>query len=63
MAGIEFSVLARACMRGRNADADSLESAVNACVTDRNGMGAAINWRFTVMDGRRKLHRLYPCHN
>ena len=32
MVEIEFSVLARACLRGRHGDKDSLESAVNACV-------------------------------
>ena len=31
MAEIEFSVLARACLRGRNADEDRLEKAVDAC--------------------------------
>ena len=60
MAEIEFSVLARACLRGRNADEDSLENAVNACVSERNAAGASINWRFTARDARRKLHRLYP---
>ena len=60
MAEIEFSVLARACLRGRNADEDSLENAVNACVSERNAIGATINWRFTAQDARRKLHRLYP---
>ena len=63
MAEIEFSVLARACLRGRNGDEDSLERAVNACVSDRNSAAAAINWRFTAKDARRKLHHLYPCHN
>ena len=60
MAEIEFSVLARACLRGRNADEDSLENAVNAGVSERNAAGASINWRFTAQDARRKLHRLYP---
>ena len=60
MAEIEFSVLARACLRGRNADEDSLENAVNACVSERNAAGTSINWRFTARDARRKLHRLYP---
>ena len=32
MAEIEFSVLVRACLRGRNADEDYLQRAVNACV-------------------------------
>ena len=60
MAEIEFSVLARSCLRGRNADEDSLGNADNACVSERNAAGASINWRFTARDARRKLHRLYP---
>ena len=36
MAEMEFSVLARACLRGRNPDQDSLERAVNANVSERN---------------------------
>ena len=31
--------------------------------TQRNTTGAAIYWRFTAKDARRKLHRLYPCHS
>ena len=52
MAEIEFSVLARACLRGRNGDEDSLERAVSACVSERNAIGATINWRFTAQDAR-----------
>ena len=63
MAEIEFSVLARACLRGRNSDADSLEKAVNSNVVERYSTAAAINWRFTARDTKRKLHRLYPCHS
>ena len=63
MAEIESSVLARACLRGRNGDEDSLERAVSACVSERNAAGATINWRFTAQDARRKLHRLYPCQS
>ena len=63
MAEIEFSVLARACLRGRNGVEDSLERAVSACVSERNAIGATINWRFTAQDARRKLHRLYPCQS
>ena len=63
MAEIEFSVLARACLRGRNGDEDSLEKAVDACVSERNRTAPTINWRFTAKDARRKLHRLYPCHS
>ena len=39
MAEIEFSVLSRACLRGRNADQDNLERAVRACVSERNAGG------------------------
>ena len=60
MAEMEFSVLARACLRGRNPDAESLKRAVNANVSERNATAAAINWLFTA---RRRLHRLYPCHS
>lgn len=63
MAEMEFSVLARACLRGRNPDEESLERAVNAKVSERNEAAAAINWRFTARDARRKLQRLYPCHS
>ncbi len=63
MAEIEFSVLARACLRRRNGDEDSLERAVSACVSERNAIEATINWRFTAQDARRKLHRLYPCQS
>ena len=60
MAEIEFSVLTRACLRGRNSDEDSLNRAVNACVSERNTAAATIDWRFTAKDARAKLRRLYP---
>ena len=60
---MEFSVLARACLRGCNPDAESLERAVNANVSERNATAAAINWRLAARDAIRKLHRLYPFHS
>ena len=60
MAEMEFSVLARACLRGRNPDQNSLEQAVNANVSERNAAAAPINWRFTTRKARTKLRRLYP---
>ena len=60
MAEMEFSVLARACLRGRNPDQDSLERAVNANVSERNTLASPINWRFTTRKARTKLRRLYP---
>ena len=63
MAEMVFSVLDRACLRGRNPDAESLERAVNANVSERNAAAAAINWRFTARDARRKRQRLYACQS
>ncbi len=63
MAEIEFSVLARACLKGRNADEDALQEDISAYKTERNAAATAINWRFTAQDARAKLHRLYPCHS
>ena len=63
MAEIEFSVLARACLKGRNADEDALQEDISAYETERNAAATAINWRFTAQYARAKLHRLYPCHS
>ena len=63
MAEIEFSVLARACLKGRNADEDALQEDISAYETERNVAATAINWRFTAQAARAKLHRLYPCHS
>ena len=61
MAKIEFSVLARACLKGRNPDEDALQRDISAYETKRNAAGAIINWRFTTKDARTKMRRLYPC--
>ena len=61
MAEIEFSVLSRACLKGRNPDADSLHRAITAYETRRNAACIPINWRFGTDDARIKLHRFYPC--
>ena len=60
MAEIEFSVLARACLRRRNADEGSLDRTVSACVSERNTTAATINWHFTAKNARAKLRRLFP---
>ena len=61
MAEIEFSVLSRACLKGRNPDANALERAISAYETQRNAACSTINWRFSTDDARTKLHRFYPC--
>ena len=60
MAEMEFSVLARACLRRRNPDQDSLEKAVNACVSERNGVAAPINWRFTTRKAKNQTPQAIP---
>ena len=60
MAEIEFSVLARACLKKRNPDEDALQRNISACEAERNAAGAIINWRFTTKDARTKMRRLYP---
>ena len=57
MAENELNALARACLRGRNADWDGLKRGVNACVSERKTAAATIDGRFTVKDSRAKLHR------
>ncbi len=59
MAEAESSVLARACLRGRNGDGESLGNAANACVSERNPAGATINWRFTTRQARTRMRRQY----
>ena len=60
MAEIEFSVLARACLKGRNADEEALQRNISACEAERNEARATINWRFTTKQARAKMCRLYP---
>lgn len=61
MAEIEFSVLTRACLKGRNPDADALQRQITAYQTQRNAAAIPINWRFSTDDARIKFHRFYPC--
>ena len=55
------SVLSRACLKGRNPDADAPQRRITAYQTQRNAAGATINWRFSTHDARTKLHRFHPC--
>ena len=61
MAEIEFSVLSRACLKGRNPDADGLHRAITAYERRRNTACVPINWRSGTVDARIKLQRFYPC--
>ena len=63
MAEIEFSILTRACLQGRNGHDVALARAISAHEAQRNAAKATINWRFSTQDARTKLHRLYPFHS
>lgn len=60
MAEIEFSVLARSCLRRRIPDEESLCREIQALEQERNAAQATINWRFNTEDARAKLQYLYP---
>ncbi len=63
MAEIDFSVLTRACLRGRNPDELALQRAISVYESERNARKATIDWRFTTQDARHKLQRFYPCYS
>ena len=56
MAGIEFTVLAWACLKGRSFHEQALQGSISAYGAARNATAATVNWRFTA---RAKLRRLY----
>ena len=60
MTEIEFSVLARSCLKQRLTDEATLRREIEALVRERNAAQAIINWRFNTQQARTKLHRLYP---
>jgi transposase len=58
---IELSVLHKQCLGGRRIpDEEMLGREVGGWERERNERGAAVEWRFTAEDARRKLERLYP---
>ena len=60
MAEIYFSVLARACLKGRNPGEEPLQRNISIYEAERNAAAATVNWRFTAKDAGAKLRRLYP---
>lgn len=60
MAEIEFSCLSKQCLNRRIPDKDFLEAQTKAWTDKLNDLGACTNWRFTTVDARIKLARLYP---
>jgi len=60
IAEIELSVLSRQCLDQRIPNKESLEQQVAAWEAQRNTKGSKVDWRFTTVDARIKLKRLYP---
>ena len=60
IAEIELSALNSQCLRRRIPSAPVMRREIAAWQADRNNRGAPVNWRFTTVDARIKLTRLYP---
>ena len=60
MAEIELSVLQRQCLDRRIADQAMLIRETTAWEAQRNQEATTVDWRFTTVDARIKLKRLYP---
>jgi transposase len=60
MAEIELSVLNRQCLNRCIPDKAALRQETAAWAAERNRDDATVNWRFTTVDARIKLKRLYP---
>jgi len=60
MAEIEIGVLSRQCLAQPMTDIDTMRRNVLAWQSRRNAACSTVNWRFTAVDARIKLKRLYP---
>jgi hypothetical protein len=60
MAAIALRVLQQQCLDRRIPDEDTLKREVAAWEHQRKAEQAAIDWRFSVTDARKKLARLSP---
>ena len=60
MIEVEWSLLARYCLRRRLPDIASVQREADAWAAERNRTHATVDWRFTARDARETLKRLYP---
>jgi hypothetical protein len=60
IAEIELSVLDRQCLDRRLSDRQTLAADVAVWTADRNAVPVTIDWRFSTVEARSKLKRLYP---
>lgn len=63
MAEIELSVFGKQALRGRIADETELRRHIEVLEAERNEAAATIQWRFTTLDARHKLQRIYPLNS
>jgi uncharacterized small protein (DUF1192 family) len=63
MAEIELSILSKQCLDRRIPDQATLKREVAAWEAERNAKTTSMDWRFTTVDARIKLKRLYPTIN
>ena len=63
MAECELSVLRRQCLKSRLPDIETVAAKAQAWQDERNQTQTGIDWRFTTVDARIKLKRLYPIVN
>ena len=63
MAEVELAVLSSQCLDRRIPNLATLKTEVAAWEEDRNRTATAIDWRFTTVDARVRLKRLYPSHD
>ena len=60
MAEIELSILSRQCMKDYFEAREVLAAAIGQWERSRNEKNTGIDWRFTTVDARIKLRKLYP---
>jgi hypothetical protein len=60
MAEIEISLVSRGCLACGVPTTQEVAARVAALTRERNAAHATIQWRFSVLDARTKLHKLYP---
>lgn len=56
---IEFSAIARACLKKRIPTKKELETQILACVKEREKKKIKISWKFDITHARRKMNRHY----
>jgi hypothetical protein len=60
IAEIELRILSNQCLKRRIPDKKTLQTEVNHWQNQRNSCQAKVDWRFSTVDARIKLKRLYP---